>query len=146
MGCFDTWQFFTSFEEEWLGEAVSAGRRAEFGRHGWREDDIPDPQAPTTRDRSVLRWDERDRDPHAQIWAWYEACLGLRRNLIGGGPTRLSDVQVSVDEAARWVVLRYAPPQRAAFSVVANFADEPQVIPDPGGGCAARARRGHCRP
>ncbi|MBP6994957.1 MAG: malto-oligosyltrehalose trehalohydrolase [Phycicoccus sp.] len=133
------WQFFTSFDEEWLGEAVRVGRRAEFGRHGWREDDIPDPQAPATRDRSVLRWDERDRDPHAQIVAWYEACLRLRRTLIGGGPTRLADVRVSVNEAARWIVLRYAPPQRTAFAVVANLADVPQVVPHRGGGRALLA-------
>ena len=45
------WQFFTSFDEDGLAEAVRAGRRAEFGSHGWSADAVPDPQDPATRDR-----------------------------------------------------------------------------------------------
>ncbi len=44
------WQYFTSFEDTALGEAVRAGRYAEFASHGWSADDVPDPQDPATRD------------------------------------------------------------------------------------------------
>ena len=87
------WQFFTSFEEAGLAEAVREGRLAEFGSHGWSADPLPDPQDPATRDRSVLRWDERDEEPHASVLRWYTACTSLRRELVGTGPTRLADVR-----------------------------------------------------
>ena len=88
------WQFFTSFEEDALADAVREGRRTEFGSHGWSADAIPDPQDPATRDRSVLRWGERDEEPHAAVLRWYTACTALRRELLGTGPTRLADVDV----------------------------------------------------
>ena len=44
------WQFFTSFDDDALADAVRRGRRAEFGAHGWSEDAVPDPQDPATRD------------------------------------------------------------------------------------------------
>src|SRR4029453_14794430 len=31
------WQFFSSFEEPELAEAIRTGRRAEFAGHGWAE-------------------------------------------------------------------------------------------------------------
>ena len=40
------WQFFTSFEEDGLAEAVREGRRAEFGSHGWSADAVPGPAGP----------------------------------------------------------------------------------------------------
>ena len=83
------WQFFTEFEEDWLAEAVREGRRAEFGAHGWAADEVPDPQDPDTRDRSVLRWEEVDAAPHARVLRWYSACTALRRVLLGDQPTRL---------------------------------------------------------
>ena len=45
--------FFTSFEEDWLADAVRSGRRAEFAAHGWDEADVPDPQDPATRERTA---------------------------------------------------------------------------------------------
>ena len=62
------WQFFTSFEDPELGEAVRKGRRSEFSRHGWREDEVPDPQDPATRDRSVLDWSELGRSTTRPGW------------------------------------------------------------------------------
>lgn len=52
------WQFFTDHREDWLGEAVSNGRKSEFARMGWDESAVPDPQDPETFTRSVLDWTE----------------------------------------------------------------------------------------
>ncbi|MGL5862131.1 MAG: malto-oligosyltrehalose trehalohydrolase, partial [Phycicoccus sp.] len=69
------WQFFTSFAEPELEVAVREGRRAEFGTHGWAADEVPDPQDPATRDRSVLRWSELDEPDAARMLRWYAALI-----------------------------------------------------------------------
>ncbi|MEO7422994.1 MAG: DUF3459 domain-containing protein, partial [Ornithinibacter sp.] len=122
------WQFFTSFEEDWLADSVRAGRRAEFGGHGWSAQDVPDPQAPATRDRSVLDWSELDTGPHPRMLHWYAACISARRSLLSGGPTRLADVGVSFDEDAGWVVMRHAPAGRPAYVVVVNLSATEQAV------------------
>ena len=76
------WQFFTSFPDPELGRAVSEGRRREFGSHGWGLEEVPDPQDPATRERSVLRWDERALSPHREMLAWWTELIALRRRLM----------------------------------------------------------------
>ena len=53
-------QYFTHHEEEELGRAVSEGRRKEFAAFGWKPENVPDPQAPETFERSKLQWAEID--------------------------------------------------------------------------------------
>ena len=132
------WQFFTSFDDEVLADAVRRGRRAEFGAHGWSEDAVPDPQDPATRDASVLDWAERDEPEHARVLRWYTACIALRRELLGDAPTRFADVTVAFDDDARWVVMTHAPAGRPASAVVVNLAGEPT------GGPAWRAAWRRC--
>ena len=122
------WQFFTSFDDD-LADAVRRGRRAEFGAHGWSEDEVPDPQDPATRDASVLDWDQAQAGHHRLMLQWYAACTGLHRELLGEGPTRFADVTVTHDEAARWLVMTHAPAGRQAHAVVVNLADVSQEVP-----------------
>ncbi|GAA4125637.1 malto-oligosyltrehalose trehalohydrolase [Knoellia locipacati] len=91
------WQFFTDFTDEGMAEAVRAGRRAEFGSHGWA-DTVPDPQARSTRDASVLRWDELSSEPHASLFGWYRRLIALRREVLGTDETRFADVTCSVED------------------------------------------------
>ena len=70
------WQFFTSFDDDALADAVRRGRRAEFGAHGWSEDAVPDPQDPATREASVLDWAEAEQGHHGRMLQWYAACTG----------------------------------------------------------------------
>ncbi|WP_380175463.1 malto-oligosyltrehalose trehalohydrolase [Kineococcus sp. DHX-1] len=90
------WQFFTSFPDPELGKAVSEGRRGEFGQHGWDAEDVPDPQDPATREASVLRWDEVDRDGHARMLSWYRTLTGLRRSVPALADADLRQVRVDV--------------------------------------------------
>lgn len=133
-GASTPWQFFTSFEDEVLADAVRRGRRAEFGAHGWSEDAVPDPQDPATRDASVLDWDEAASGDHARLLDWYRTCTALRRVVLGDGPTRLADVTVHHDDAARWLVLEHRPAGRQAYAVAVNLADAPQAVPVAGTG------------
>jgi maltooligosyltrehalose trehalohydrolase len=73
------WQFFTSFPDRELGEAVRNGRRSEFAEHGWNAEDVPDPQDPATRDASVLDWAEPAKEPHTRMLGWYRDLVALRR-------------------------------------------------------------------
>jgi maltooligosyltrehalose trehalohydrolase len=123
------WQFFTSFDDEVLADVVRRGRRAEFGAHGWSEDAVPDPQDPATRDASVLDWDEAAGGHHGRMLQWYAACTGLRRDLLGDGPTRFADVVVTHDEDARWFVMTHAPGEGTAHAVAVNLADVAQDVP-----------------
>jgi maltooligosyltrehalose trehalohydrolase len=89
------WQFFSSFPEPELAQAVTDGRREEFGAHGWDAADVPDPQHPQTHQRSVLDWAERVRPPHAEVLAWYRTLLRLRRDVPALRDPRLDAVAVT---------------------------------------------------
>ena len=101
------WQYFTDHLDADLAEAIRQGRRAEFATHGWEPESVPDPQDVATRDRSVLRWEERSQGEHERMLAWYRALLALRRarpDLRDGDLTR---VQVRRGPLAHsFVVLR----------------------------------------
>ncbi|MEO7754741.1 MAG: malto-oligosyltrehalose trehalohydrolase [Terracoccus sp.] len=119
--------FFTSFEEDWLADAVRTGRRSEFAAHGWDEAQVPDPQDPATRDGSVLRWSEVGDPGHAETYAFYRRLIALRRAEPDIASGDLTQVSVEVDEDAQWLVLR-----RGGVLVVANLASSPQNVPLPG--------------
>lgn len=74
--------FFTDHEEE-LGAAITRGRRAEFKDFRGFEDpvlreQIPDPQAASTFERSKLDWGEPARGHHAAMVELYRQMLHLR--------------------------------------------------------------------
>jgi len=113
------WQYFTDHQEPELAEAVRQGRRREFAEHGWSEDQVPDPQDPATRDRSVLDWAERERDSRGLL-AWYRSLLALRREREELTDPRLSRVRVSSEPGPVLTV------ERGGLRVVANLSDEPR--------------------
>jgi maltooligosyltrehalose trehalohydrolase len=118
------WQYFTSFPDHELGAAVSAGRRAEFGDHGWSADDVPDPQDPATYERSKLDWSELERSPHREMRDWYRTLINLRHAEPDLTDPRLSEVAVDFDEAEQWLVVR-----RGSMRVVVNLAADTRRVP-----------------
>ena len=117
-------QFFTDFEEPELAAAVSTGRREEFASHGWKLEDVPDPQDPATRERSVLRWSERTEGEHRRMHDWYAALIALRRASPDLASGDLVGVGVSHDTAEGWLVMR-----RGAFATVCNLSPDPARVP-----------------
>jgi maltooligosyltrehalose trehalohydrolase len=69
--------YFAQLESEELREAIREGRRKEHGMAGHVEP--PDPIDPATRDRCVLRWQERGEGDHAEMLAWYRSLIAARR-------------------------------------------------------------------
>ncbi|WP_337062681.1 malto-oligosyltrehalose trehalohydrolase [Kineococcus sp. G2] len=120
------WQFFTSFPDPELGQAVSRGRRSEFGEHGWSAEDVPDPQDPATRERSVLRWDEVAQPEHARVLEWYRTLTRLRREVADLRDADLSAVRVDTGDG--WLVLH-----RGSHRVVVSLGggDDVPVGGDP---------------
>jgi len=79
-------QFFCDFGPE-LAEAVTRGRREEFGRFAAFADPavrarIPDPNAPTTFQASKLNWAECEASPHRERLALVRELLALRSQQI----------------------------------------------------------------
>jgi len=115
------WQYFTSHPEPELGAAVANGRRREFARHGWRPEDVPDPQDPATFIRSKLDWDELELREHAEMLTVYRQLIALRRRHPDLSDPRLDRVEVTYGE--HHVMIR-----RGRCLVVANFGHEHAAI------------------
>ena len=119
-------QYFTDHPDPDLAEAVRTGRRSEFAAFGWRPEDVPDPQAAETFERSRLDWAEVEKDPHARLLAWHRTLIALRRStpeLTDGDLTRLD---VAADPEGSWLMLRRPP-----YDVVVNLAADPATVPLP---------------
>jgi len=117
------WQYFTDHEDLDVAQAVRAGRRGEFTKLGWRHDDVPDPQHPTTIERSTLKWDELSVAPHTDVHAWYRELIALRRHRLDLADGRFDQLEVDFDEDQRWLVLR-----RPATTVAVNLATREQTL------------------
>ncbi|NJQ01049.1 malto-oligosyltrehalose trehalohydrolase [Streptomyces zingiberis] len=113
------WGYFTDHPDPELAEAVRRGRRREFASHGWAEEEIPDPQSPATRDRSVLDWDEPGHAVHARLLSWHRELIALRRSRPEPSGPDLSTVRVTYDREARWLCLT-----RGALRTVVNLSSD----------------------
>ncbi len=122
--------YFTDHRNPRLAEAVRRGRRREFEAFGWAPEQIPDPQAEATFRASVLDWDERSREPHASMLAFYRALARLRATTSDLLDGRRERVEASYDERQGWLVVR-----RGAVTLQANLGAEPCTLPAPPGRC-----------
>ena len=125
-GATTPWLFFSDHEGE-LGEAVRTGRRAEFASHGWETEDVPDPQSPATFEASKLDWAELETERGERLAQWTRDLIALRRARTDLSDGRRDRVQVTYDEAARWLVV-----VRGSTAVACNLASERQAVPLPG--------------
>jgi len=116
--------YFTDHREPELARAVRDGRRREFAAFGWRPDEIPDPQAPATFERSKLRWSEISHPPHLELLDWHRQLIRLRRAEPALTDGRLELVRAQGDEQARWLTV-----QRGAITAACNLAAATQRLP-----------------
>jgi maltooligosyltrehalose trehalohydrolase len=96
-GATTPFQYFTDHEPA-LGRVVSEGRRNEFARFGWDPALVPDPQSPSTFAASKLDWSEPGTSPHAELLAWYQLLIALRRQYPELVDPRFERTEVAVDD------------------------------------------------
>jgi maltooligosyltrehalose trehalohydrolase len=123
-GASTPFQYFTDHDDLETGRAVSEGRRREFAAFGWDPEQIPDPQAAATFDRSKLDWGEPCLARHADLLDWHCRLIRLRREQRDLSDGRLDRVRTTFDEHARWFLM-----ERGAVTVACNLADEPRRLP-----------------
>jgi maltooligosyltrehalose trehalohydrolase len=116
--------YFTDHQDPELARAVTEGRRREFAPFGWKSEDVPDPQARETFERSKLNWNEREIEPHTDFAAWYRQLIQLRREIPALSDGRLERVRTTFDENAKWLVVRRGP-----VVVACNLSDIAQRVP-----------------
>jgi maltooligosyltrehalose trehalohydrolase len=112
------WQFFASFPDPDLADAVRTGRRREFGRHGWGEADVPDPMDIATFERSKLDWSEAASGEHAEILELHKSLIALRRQHPELSDPSLENFSVEVADDDSWIVMHRGP-----FQVRVDFSD-----------------------
>ena len=105
-------------------KACPNGRRNEFAAFGWNPEQVPDPQDLATFERSKLRWEEIQSEPHAALLAWYRKLIAFRRSQPSLTDGRLDRVDVTFDEHAGWLVMKRGP-----VEVACNFGADWQAIP-----------------
>src|SRR5581483_10901828 len=99
-------QFFTNHDDPAIAEATREGRRREFAKFAsFASEEIPDPQARETFDRSRLHPEQGDDD----LRAFYRDLIRLRRDLP-------PEVETEVDERRRTLRVR-----RGGHELVADF-------------------------
>ncbi len=113
------WQFFASFPDPELAEAVRRGRRAEFAAHGWGEAEVPDPGSPDTVRRSTLNWPELSAPAHRSMLELYRTLIALRRRHPELADPRLDRFTIDAGPGERWLVLH-----RGSLRLACNLADE----------------------
>jgi maltooligosyltrehalose trehalohydrolase len=108
-------QFFTDHIDEEIAIATREGRRREFASFAaFAEEEVPDPQAPETFERSKLT---READP--ALTELYRRLLAARRELPYGD---VDDVRY--DAGVPWLAVARGP-----FDIACNFADRSAEVP-----------------
>ncbi|MFD7308587.1 malto-oligosyltrehalose trehalohydrolase [Promicromonospora sp. NPDC059942] len=104
-GATTPFQYFSDHEEPELAAAISRGRAAEFGGHGWVElygadVEVPDPQALSTFEVSRLDWGEAASESGRRMVELYRALVGLRRAEAAVASGESGGTSVAVQDGA----------------------------------------------
>jgi maltooligosyltrehalose trehalohydrolase len=116
------WQFFASFPDPQLAEAVRTGRRREFARHGWGAADVPDPIDPATVERSRLCWSEATEPGHREMLALYRSLIAVRRSQPALSDPFVDHLEVRAEGS--WLVL-----YRGTLRLACNLGADPVTVP-----------------
>ncbi len=114
-------QFFTDFGEPQLQEAVRNGRRSEFKDFVW--DEVPDPQDPTTFERSRISLSATNdpRPAAAEMLEWYRRLIQLRKQYV---TTAERTCDAELHEGA---ILMRSPADQPKLTIVAEFPDSGRI-------------------
>lgn len=135
-------QYFIDHGDAELVEAVRKGRREEFAHFGWREEDIPDPGAVSTFERSRLHPGTSDSRARCLL-RWYRTLIELRKQLpvLGAGvPGRCHEVLWSEEDSDVMMVHRRMETGPSALLLVGfNRSARPFMFRRPTGAWTLKA-------
>src|SRR5687768_16764211 len=122
-------QYFVSHGDEKLLGLVREGRRKEFESFGWGND-VPDPGAVETFERSTLDRSARSKPGHRELYALYRELLRVRREepaLRPGG----AEPHVEYNAEQGWITLELAASgsEGADLMVLFNLAKTEVDVP-----------------
>jgi maltooligosyltrehalose trehalohydrolase len=120
-------QFFTSFLDRQLAEAVRRGRTAEFSRFAWAGT-VPDPGEPATFVRSRLSHSLANAPRHRELREYYRRWLALRRTHPALGTRHKEHTSGGLDAAGHVLTITRAAPGGATLRLVANVGPEAQLL------------------
>jgi maltooligosyltrehalose trehalohydrolase len=121
-------QFFVSFLDRDLGEAVRRGRAVEFTRFAW-QGAIPDPGDPATFVRSRLNHSLAGAPRHRELREYYKRWLTERRTHPALGPHDKSGTRVTVDAAGAVLSLTRTAASGPRVALFANLTSTPRPLP-----------------
>jgi len=111
--------YFADHDDAEMAKAIREGRRREFAAFGFDEQEIPDPAARGTFERSRLNWQEAGEGHHREMLEWYRALIRLRRTAAALNDGDLRHIKVRWSEADRWLVM-----DRGAVQTLANLGQQ----------------------
>jgi maltooligosyltrehalose trehalohydrolase len=125
-------QYFTSFDQPELADAVREGRRKEFAAFPEFADPASRSRIPDPNDVATWRHSEPDQDgasPQAEQWrAWYQGMLQARRQFIVPRlPGAHSDSVGIIAPSA--IVARWCLGDGAMLCLYCNLGDEDASVP-----------------
>ena len=125
-------QFFTSFLDRDLAEAVRAGRTAEFKRFAWAGP-VPDPGDPATFVRSRLSHQLVSAPRHRELHQYYRRWLELRRAHPALGARGKERTVAELDASGGVLTVSREAPSGPGIRLVANLTAEAQPFKPPAG-------------
>src|SRR5438445_24086 len=117
-------QYFTSFLDRNLAEAVRRGRTLEFAKFAW-QGQVVDPGDPATFVRSRLNHSLVGAPRHRALHHYYRRWLALRRDHPALGARHKSHAQASLDGQGVLTLVRRAPSGEGVY-LLANLTAEPK--------------------
>ena len=125
-------QFFTSFIDRELAEAVRTGRAAEFKRFAW-EGSVPDPGDPATFVRSRLSHQLANAPRHRELLQYYRQWLELRRSHPALGARGKERSGAELDAAGAVLTVLREAASGPGVRLVANLTADVQLFKPPAG-------------
>jgi maltooligosyltrehalose trehalohydrolase len=122
--------YFTDHQNEELGRLVAEGRSKEFSAFRW-QGEVPNPQDPSTFERSKLDWSELGQARHAELFDWYRRLIRLKKDRPEMPRESRLDApapKVDFDAAAQWLTFAHN-----GVLVALNWNGAPQALPLPRG-------------
>jgi maltooligosyltrehalose trehalohydrolase len=121
-------QFFTSFLDRELAEAVRRGRTEEFSRFAW-QGTVPDPGEPATFVRSRLNHPLAGAPRHRELYQYYRRWLALRRSHPALGARGKDRTRAELDAKAAVLTVSRAAESGPGLRLFANLTGD--TLPAP---------------